>query len=1076
MIAQLIRWSIRNRFLVLLATVLITGWGVYSLTQTPLDALPDLSDTQVIIKASYPGKAPQVVEDQVTYPLTTTLLGVPGAKTIRAYSSFGDAFVYVLFDDKTDQYWARSRVLEYLNQVQSRLPQGASVSLGPDATGVGWVYEYALVDRTGKHDLGQLRALNDWFLKFELKAVPDVSEVASIGGMVRQYQVVLDPDKLRAYGITQAAVTEALKKANQESGGSVVELAESDYMVRSSGYLHSLDDFRNVVLRTTDAGTPVLLGDVARIQIGPEMRRGIAELNGEGEVAGGVIVMRSGKNALTTIEAVKAKLDTLKKSLPPGVEVVTTYDRSKLIERAVSNLRDKLIEEFVIVGLVCALFLFHLRSAFVAILSLPLGVLAAFIVMRYQGVNANLMSLGGIAIAIGAMIDAAIVMIENAHKHLEAFDHAHPDQPITASQRWELIATSAAEVGPALFFSLLIITMSFIPVFSLEGQEGKLFSPLAFTKSYTIAAAALLSVTLVPVLMGYFIRGRIPNENANPINRVLIRLYRPLLEATLRRPWAAIGIAVIALVLTLIPLSRLGGEFLPPLDEGDLLYMPTALPGISAEKASELLQQTDRLIKTVPEVATVFGKSGRADTATDPAPLEMFETTIQFKPRDQWRPGMTPEKLVDELDRTVKVPGLSNVWVPPIRNRLDMLSTGIKTPVGVKISGADLSVIDSIATQVEAVVKTVPGVSSALAERLNGGRYIDVDIDRLKAARYGLAVADIQSVVSSAVGGENVGEVIDGRQRFPINVRYPRAVRDSLENLRRLPVVTERGAQIMLGDVADLSIADGPPMIRSENARLAGYVYVDIRDTDLQSAVTAMQRAVAEKVVLPPGYSIAWSGQFEYLERASATLRTVIPVTLVIIFVLLFLTFNSAADALLLMSTVPFALVGGFWLIWALGHAVSVATAVGFIALAGVAAEFGVVMLLYLKRALEHRLDAGAVLTEALLFDAIREGAVLRVRPKAMTVAVVLAGLIPIMLGHGAGSEVMQRIAAPMVGGMVTAPLLSMFVIPAAWLLLKRRQVRRAAQARSEFDGPPGTHVPSHVPTHVPSIHTGEMK
>jgi Cu(I)/Ag(I) efflux system membrane protein CusA/SilA len=1058
MIERLIRWSIANRFLVLLATFLITGWGVYSVTQTPLDALPDLSDTQVIIKASYPGQAPQVVEDQVTYPLTTTLLGVPGAKTIRAYSSFGDAFVYVLFDDKIDQYWARSRVLEYLNQVQSRLPPGATVSLGPDATGVGWVYEYALIDKTGKHDLGQLRALNDWFLKFELKAVPDVSEVASIGGMVRQYQVVLDPDKLRAYGITQELVTNALKKANQESGGSVIELAESDYMVRSSGYLHSLDDFRNVVLRTNDSGTPVLLGDIARIQIGPEMRRGIAELNGEGEVAGGVIVMRSGKNALTTIEAVKAKLDTLKKSLPAGVEVVTTYDRSKLIERAVDNLRDKLIEEFVIVGLVCALFLFHLRSAFVAILSLPLGVLAAFIVMRYQGVNANLMSLGGIAIAIGAMTDAAIVMIENAHKHLEAHEHAHPDRPITSSQRWELIAASAAEVGPALFFSLLIITMSFIPVFSLEGQEGKLFSPLAFTKTYTIAAAALLSVTLVPVLMGYLVRGRIPHENANPINRVLIRLYRPLLEATLRRPWVAIALAVIALGLTAIPISRLGGEFLPPLDEGDLLYMPTALPGISAEKASELLQQTDRLIKTVPEVATVFGKSGRADTATDPAPLEMFETTIQFKPRDQWRAGMTPEKLVDELDRTVKVPGLSNVWVPPIRNRLDMLSTGIKTPVGVKISGGDLSVIDRLATEVEATVKTVPGVSSALAERLNGGRYIDVDIDRLKAARYGLAIADIQSVVSSAVGGENVGEVIDGRQRFPINVRYPREVRDSLENLRRLPIVTERGAQILLGDVATLKIADGPPMIRSENARLAGYVYVDIRDTDLQSAVSAMQRAVAEKVVLPPGYSIAWSGQFEYLERASAKLRTVIPVTLVIIFVLLFLTFNSTADALLLMSTVPFALVGGFWLIWVLGHAVSVATAVGFIALAGVAAEFGVVMLLYLKRALDHRLHGGVAMTEALLIDAIREGAVLRVRPKAMTVAVVLAGLIPIMLGHGAGSEVMQRIAAPMVGGMVTAPLLSMFVIPAAWLLVKRRQLRR----------PFGTLVPS--------THSGDIK
>ncbi|KVZ11004.1 efflux RND transporter permease subunit [Burkholderia ubonensis] len=1060
MIARLIRWSIRNRFLVLLATVLVTGWGLYSVAETPLDALPDLSDTQVIIKASYPGKAPQVIEDQVTYPLATTLLGVPGAKTIRAYSSFGDAFVYVLFDDRTDPYWARSRVLEYLNQVQSRLPQGATVSLGPDATGVGWVYEYALVDRTGQHDLGQLRALNDWFLKFELKAVPDVSEVASIGGMVRQYQVVLDPDKLRAYGITQAAVADALGNANQASGGSVVELAESEYMVRSSGYLRSLDDFRKVVLRTNDAGTPVLLGDVARIQIGPEMRRGIAELNGQGEVAGGVIVMRSGKNALKTIDAVKAKLADLKRSLPPGVEVVTTYDRSQLIERAVDNLTDKLVEEFVIVGLVCAVFLFHLRSAFVAILSLPLGVLAAFIVMRYQGVNANLMSLGGIAIAIGAMIDAAIVMIENAHKHLEAFEHAHPNARMTAAQRWELIATSAAEVGPALFFSLLIITLSFIPVFSLEGQEGKLFSPLAFTKTYTIAAAAGLSVTLVPVLMGYLIRGRIPHEHANPINRVLIRLYRPLLDATLRRPWAAIGLAVVALLLTIVPISRLGGEFMPPLDEGDLLYMPTALPGISAGKAGELLQQTDRLIKTVPEVATVFGKSGRGDTATDPAPLEMFETTIQFKPRSQWRPGMTPERLVDELDRTVKVPGLSNVWVPPIRNRLDMLSTGIKTPVGVKISGSDLTQIDRIATQVETAVKGVPGVTSALAERLNGGRYIDVDVDRLAAARYGLSVAAIQSVVSSAVGGENVGEVIAGRERFPINIRYPREIRDSLEKLRQLPVVTDRGAQIQLGDVAHIAIADGPPMIRSENARLAGYVYVDIRNTDLQSAVKAMQKAVALQVQLPPGYSIAWSGQFEYLERAAARLGTVIPVTLAVIFVLLFLTFNSAADALLLMSTVPFALVGGFWLVWILGHAVSVATSVGFIALAGVAAEFGVVMLLYLKGALDRRLKDGEPLTEALLLDAIREGAVLRVRPKAMTVAVVLAGLVPIMVGHGAGSEVMQRIAAPMVGGMVTAPLLSMFVIPAAWFLLQRRRARQAGAVHFPHAVPSGTNVP----------------
>ncbi|WP_186104744.1 efflux RND transporter permease subunit [Burkholderia gladioli] len=1060
MIAHLIRWSIRHRLLVLLATLLLAAWGLQSLRETPLDALPDLSDTQVIIKVSYPGQAPQLIEDQVTYPLTTTLLGVPGAKTIRAYSSFGDAFVYVLFDDKTDPYWARSRVLESLNQVQGRLPPGATVTLGPDATGVGWVYEYALVDRSGRHDLGQLRALNDWFLRFELKTVPDVSEVASLGGMVRQYQVVLDPDRMRAYGVTQAMVTDALARANREAGGSVVEMAESEYVVHASGYLRTLDDFRQVVLRTNAAGTPLLLGDVARIQIGPEARRGVVELNGQGEVAGGVVVMRSGKNALSTIEGVKAKLAELKRSLPAGVEIVTTYDRSGLIERAVDNLEGKLVEEFVIVALVCALFLFHLRSALVAILSLPLGVLAAFIVMRHQGINANLMSLGGIAIAIGAMIDAAIVMIENAHKHLEAHQQAHPGEPLTAARRWELIAHAAAEVGPALFFSLLIITLSFVPVFTLEGQEGRLFAPLAYTKTYTIAAAAGLSVTLVPVLMGYLIRGRIPPEHANPINRWLTRLYAPLIAATLRRPWVAIGLAALALLLTAIPLSRLGGEFMPPLDEGDLLYMPTALPGISVDKAAELLQQTDRLIRTVPEVETVFGKSGRADSATDPAPLEMFETTIRFKPRSQWRAGMTPQKLVDELDRIVRVPGLSNVWVPPIRNRLDMLSTGIKTPVGVKITGPELVGIDRVAAQVEQAVKGVPGVSSALAERLNGGRYIDVDIDRLAAARYGLSAAELQSFVTTAIGGENLGEVIAGRERYPISVRYPREVRDSLDALRQLPVLTERGAQLRLGDVARLSIADGPPMIRSENARLAGYVYIDIRDTDLRSAVLAMQRAVARQVTLPPGYSIAWSGQFEYLERAAAKLRTVVPVTLAVIFVLLLLTFGSAADAALLMSTVPFALVGGFWLIWLLGHAVSVATAVGFIALAGVAAEFGVVMLLYLKGALQRRLDAGEPLSEALLAEAIREGAVQRVRPKAMTVAVVLAGLVPILLGQGTGSEVMQRIAAPMVGGMITAPLLSMFVIPAAWFLLQRRRVRHAAQARHDLSPTSGTTVP----------------
>jgi len=1049
MIARIIRWSIANRFWVLLAAVVIAGWGLWSLNKTPLDALPDLSDTQVIIRAQYPGKAPQIVEDQVTYPLTTALLAVPGAKTVRGYSFFGDSFVYVLFDDATDQYWARSRVLEYISQVQSRLPQGVRAELGPDGTGVGWVFEYALVDRTGHNDLSQLRTLNDWFLKFELKTVPDVAEVASIGGMVKQYQVILDPDKLRAFGISHAKVLDALAKANQESGGSVVEMAETEYMVRSHGYLRSLEDFRNVLLNANEAGTPVLLRDVATVRIGPEMRRGIAELNGEGEVAGGVVVMRSGKNALETIKAVKAKLATLESSLPKGVEIVTTYDRSKLITAAVTNLRDKLIEEFVVVALVCAIFLFHLRSALVAIISLPLGVLAAFIVMRYQGVNANLMSLGGIAIAVGAMVDAAIVMIENAHKHLEAYSHAHPNQEISAKERWDLIAESAIEVGPALFFSLLIVTLSFIPVFALEAQEGKLFAPLAYTKTYTLAAAAGLAITLIPVLMGYMIRGRIPSEAANPINRVLIRAYRPWLNASLAHPKWTIAIAFVALVLTVIPLSQLGGEFLPPLDEGDLLYMPSALPGLSASKASELLQQTDRLIKTVPEVATVFGKAGRAESATDPAPLEMFETTIQFKPKDQWRAGMTSAKLIEELDRIVKVPGLSNVWVPPIRNRIDMLSTGIKTPVGVKVSGADLGQIDKIATQIEAVVKKVPGVTSALAERVSGGRYIDVDIDRAKAARYGLAVTDVQSVISSAIGGENIGEVVDGRQRFPINVRYPQDYRNSVQTLRDFPIVTERGAQVRLGDITNIKVTDGPPMIRSENARLSGWVYVDVRGTDLHTAVKAMQAAVAKEVKLPPGYSIGWSGQFEYLERAVAKLQTVIPLTLAVILILLYLAFRSVSEALLLMLTVPFALIGGFWFVWLLGHAVSVATAVGFIALAGLAAEFGVVMLVYLRNSLNQRLQSGLPLTKELIAEAIREGAVLRVRPKAMTVAVILAGLVPIMFGSGAGSEVMQRIAAPMVGGMITAPLLSLFVIPAAWRLLQERKLRLAVQNKS---------------------------
>ncbi len=1045
MIAKLIRWAIANRFLVLLATLMMTAWGIWSLSRTPLDAIPDLSDVQVIIRTTYPGQAPQIVENQVTYPLTTTMLSVPGAKTVRGYSFFGDSFVYILFEDGTDPYWARSRVLEYLNQVQSRLPPQAKTALGPDATGVGWVYEYALIDRSGKMDLSQLRTLQDWFLKFELKAVPNVSEVASIGGMVRQYQIQLDPDKMRAYNIPHGKIIEAVQKANQETGGSVLELGEAEYMVRASGYLKSLEDFRKIPLSTTEAGVPVRLGDVARIQIGPEMRRGIAELNGEGEVAGGVIIMRSGKNALATIAAVKAKLENLRANLPPGVEIVTTYDRSNLIKRAVTNLKHKLIEEFIVVAIVCAIFLFHLRSALVAIVTLPIGILIAFTVMHYQGqggIGANIMSLGGIAIAVGAMVDAAVVMIENAHKHIEAWNHAHPGEKLVGDAHWRVIGDAAAEVGPALFFSLLIIVLSFIPVFTLEAQEGRLFSPLAFTKTYAMAAAAVLAVTLIPVLMGYLIRGKIPEEQKNPLNRFLIALYRPLLERVLHFPKMTLLIAVLIAVVTVWPMSRLGGEFMPPLDEGDLLYMPSALPGLGAGKISELLQQTDRLIKTVPEVQSVFGKAGRAETATDPAPLEMFETTIQLKPRDQWRAGMTTDKLIDELDRIVKVPGLSNIWVPPIRNRIDMLATGIKSPVGVKVAGVDLKEIDRITGDIERVIKQVPGVSSALAERLNGGRYIDVDINRDSAARYGLNIADVQSVVSAAIGGDNIGETVEGLQRFPINVRYPREVRDSVEKLRQLPVLTERGAQIRLGDVTEIRINDGPPMLKSENARLSGWVYVDIRDRDLSSAVRDMQKAVAREVKLPAGYSITWSGQFEFLERATAKLKIVVPATLMIIFVLLYLTFKRVDEAVLIMSTLPFALAGGIWLLWALGHNLSVASGVGFIALAGVSAEFGVIMLLYLKHAWEGQLAAGKA-SEIDLLDAIREGAVLRVRPKAMTVAVIIAGLVPIMLGDGAGSEVMKRIAAPMVGGMITAPLLSMFVVPAVYLLLRRRQLSK---------------------------------
>jgi len=1041
MIARLIRWSIENRFLVLLATVFITAGGVWAVAHTPVDALPDLSDVQVIIRTPYPGQAPQIVENQITYPLTTTMLSVPGAKTVRGYSFFGDSFVYVLFEDGTDPYWARSRVLEYLNQVQARLPAGVTAALGPDATGVGWVYQYAIVDRTGRHDLSQLRALQDWFLKYELKAVANVAEVASLGGAVREYQIVLNPDRMRAYGITHRDVIEAVNSSNQESGGSVLELGEAEYAIRTTGYLRGIDDFNKIALRTGADGVPVKLSDVAHIQMGPQARRGIAELDGMGEVTGGIIVMRSGKNALETIAAVKAKLETLKRSLPEGVEIIETYDRSGLINRSVTNLTGKLIEEFIVVALVCFAFLFHLRSAFVAIVSLPLGILIAFIIMQRQGINANIMSLGGIAIAIGAMVDAAIVMIENAHKHLEHWQVANPDKALESRERWRLIGEASAQVGPALFFSLLIITLSFIPIFTLEAQEGRLFAPLAYTKTYAMAAAAGLAVTLIPVLMGYLIRGRIPSEERNPLNRLLIRIYRPVLERVLAWPRSTIGIAVVLLALTAIPALQLGGEFMPPLDEGDVLHMPSAQPGLSAGKAAQLLQQMDRILMTVPEVDRVFGKMGRAETATDPAPLEMTETTVRFKPRDQWRPGMTPEKLIAELDQKLQIPGLANVWVPPIRNRIDMLATGIKSPVGVKVSGTDPAIIDKVAAAVERAVKSVPGVSSALAERLTGGRYINIDIDREAVGRYGMTIADVQSIVSAAVGGERVGETVEGLQRFPISVRYPRELRDSLADLRDLPVLTRAGANITLGTVTRITITDGPPMLRSENARLSGWVYVDLRGRDLQSAVEDMQLVVAKEVSLPAGYSISWSGQFEYLERAKAKLKIVVPFTLLIIFVLLYLIFRQFDEALLVLTTLPFALIGGFWFIYLLGHEVSVATVVGFIALAGVAAEFGVVMLIYLRHAWDERLAAGSAVTVALLDDAIREGAVLRVRPKAMTVSVILAGLLPIMWSHGTGSEVMQRIAAPMVGGMITAPLLSMLVIPAAFQLLRRRRL-----------------------------------
>jgi len=1038
MIDAILRASLGNRARVLSLAAALAVAGAWAASRTPVDAIPDLSDTQVIVRTSFPGQSPRVVEDQVTYPLTSALLSVPGATTVRGYSFFGDSFVYVLFEEGTDLYWARSRVLEYLSQAAGRLPAGVTPALGPDATGVGWIYQYALVDRTGRHDLAQMRSLQDWFLKFELQAVPGVAEVATVGGMVRQYQVVVDPLRLRGQGLTLADVRNAIERGNAEAGGSVIELAEAEYMVRASGYIAGLDDLRQLPLKL-DGATPVLLGDVADIRIGPEMRRGIAELDGEGEVAGGIVVMRSGENARETIRLVRERVDELAKGLPEGVEIVETYDRSALIDRAVDNLRAKLLEEFVVVVLVCAVFLFHFRSSLVLIISLPLGILSAFLVMYFQGLNANIMSLGGIAIAIGAMIDAGIVMVENVHKKLEHQGEGPGDHAA-------LVLDACREVGPSLFFSLMIVALSFLPVFALDAQEGKLFEPLAFTKTWAMVAAAFLSITLVPVLITLLVRGRIRAEAENPLNRAAMAAYRPFIDIALRHPRSVVAAALVLLALTAWPYSRLGSEFMPELDEGDLMYMPTTLPGVSADTVRALLQQTDRLIASVPEVERVFGKAGRAETATDPAPFEMLETTIRLKPRDEWRAGMTPEKLREELNRVVQVPGLANTWVPPIKTRIDMLATGIKTPVGIKVTGPDLTEIERIGLSIERALTDLPGTASVYAERAATGRYIDVDIRRADAARYGLNIADVQEVVSTAVGGMTLAWTVEGLERYPINLRYPQDWRNSLERLRRLPIVAPAGAQLTLADVATVTITDGPSMIRSENARPSGWVFVDIEGRDLGSFVEAARQRVAGQVELPPGYSLRWSGQYEYWERAAEKLKVVVPVTLLIIVLLLYMNFRRFGDVAVILGCLPFALTGGVWLLYLLGYHLSIAVAVGFIALAGVAAETGVVMLLYLNHAWQRRTEAaradGRSLVEADVRESIVEGALLRLRPKLMTVLTIMVGLLPIMWGSGTGSEVMRRIAAPMVGGMASATLLTLVVIPSVFLLWKRRGLR----------------------------------
>lgn len=1038
MIEALIRWSIGNRFFVLIAAAMLVAAGLYSVKNTPIDAIPDLSDVQVIIKTSYPGQAPQVVEDQVTYPLTTAMLSVPGAVTVRGYSFFGDSYVYVIFDEETDLYWARSRVLEYLSQVAPSLPDNARPQLGPDATGVGWVYLYSLIDKTGKHDISQLRSIQDWFLKYELQTVPGVSEVAAVGGMVKQYQVKVNPEKLRAFNIPLSHIQMAIKRGNQEVGASVVEMAEAEYMVRASGYIKNESDLGNIPLGVNQNGTPLLLKDIAEIGIGPQMRRGIAELNGEGETVGGIIVMRFGENAQQTINAVKEKLAELEKSLPEGVEVITVYDRSGLIERAVKNLWQTLLLEFVVVALVCIVFLMHVRSSLVAIISLPIGILVAFIIMNLQGINANIMSLGGIAVAIGTMIDGAIVMIENMHKHMEK-------TPLTDQNRWQIVTKAALEVGPALFFSLLIITVSFLPVFTLEAQEGRMFSPLAYTKSYAMAASAILAITLVPVLMGYFVRGKIKPESENPANRLLINSYRPLLTWVLSRPKVTLGIALLVLLSSLWPMSKIGSEFIPPLDEGDLMYMPTTYPGISIGKARELLQQTDKLIATVPEVKTVFGKIGRAETATDPAPLTMIETFVQLKPETEWRDGITRESLKAELDALVKLPGVTNAWVMPIKTRIDMLATGIKTPVGIKIAGPDLKTIQAIGQQLEVILSDVPGTASVYSERVAGGRYIKVDIDREKAARFNLSVADIQQVIATAIGGMNVTQTVEGLERYPVNIRYPQSYRDSPEQLSLLPIITPAGQRIALADVAAVYIEDGPPGIKSENARINGWTFIDIDKVDVGTYVERAKSVVDEQLDLPAGYSINWSGQYEYMQRAKDKLTYVVPLTLVIICILLYMSFRTFAESAIIMGTFPLALVGGIWLLYWYDYNFSIAVGVGFIALAGIAVETAVIMLVYLNQSwktLQEKVDAGeAALTNDSILKSVLDGATLRVRPVLMTAGADIAGLLPILYSAGTGSEVMSRLAAPMVGGMLTAIALTLLVVPAVYMLWKRSQV-----------------------------------